>query len=456
MTIQDHLKSKGLAVDMVALDSVDNIRFRRLMFLVELERPLFLDVTSTEWECLKMCFKAASSAFWVTSGGLCRGQEPLYAMISGIVRGLKTEMNSPRMSVLDLDQKSKIPDPRTCDILLKLEERVANSANRDDDTEFRLQDGIVHISRLVADEVLNEQSRANAEGQTSTQEISIKKLGSTPVRLDIDRPAVLSTLYFRKDHDFDLPLKDDHVEIKVESAGLNNKDISVVTGRHHSDTFSDECAGTITKVGNAVKGLKPGDSVYCQSFAKFGNFVRDKASFCQKLERSDTFDSVATMPIAYCTAIYALMDLGNLTKGESVLIQSATGGVGLAAIQIARICGVEIYATVGTAEKKAKLLAMDLGIKEDHIFGSREASLATALHHFIGEKGIDVILCTARGEMMHEYWRCIAPCGRFVEIGRTEILENGKLNLDVFRRNAGFASFDLEVISDTRLDIIGR
>ena len=208
-----------------------------------------------------MCFKAASSAFWVTCGNLCKGQEPLYAMISGIARELKTEMNFLRMNVLDLDQKTKISDPRTCDILLKFEERVANSANRDDDTEFRLQDGVIYISRPVADDALNEQSRDNAEEQTSTQEISIKNLGSTPISLDIDKPAVLSTLHFRKDYGFDLLLKEDHVEIEVEGAGLNNKKFSVVTGRHHSDTFSDECAETITKVGNAVKEVKPGDSV---------------------------------------------------------------------------------------------------------------------------------------------------------------------------------------------------
>lgn len=365
-------------------------------------------------------------------------------------------MNSLRLSVLDLDEKPKSSDPRICNLLLQFEKRVASSANTDDDSEFRLKDGVIYISRLVADDALNEQSRAKAQQQISTDEMPIKSLRSTPIRLDIDKPAVLSTLYFRKDHDFDLPLKDDHVEIEVVSAGLNNKDISVVTGRHHSDTFSDECAGIITKVGAAVNVLKPGDSVYCQSFAKFGNFVRDKASFCQKLEPGDTFQSVATMPIAFCTAIYGLMDLGKLTRGESVLIQSATGGVGLAAIQVARMCGAEIYATVGTTNKKAKLLEMNLGIAEDHIFGSREASSTTALLQLTSGKGVDVILSSARGEMMHEYWRCIAPCGRFVEIGRTEILDNGKLNLDVFRRNATFASFDLEVLSNTRPDIISR
>lgn len=160
------------------------------------------------------------------------------------------------------------------------------------------------------------------------------------------------------------------------------------------------------------------------------------------------------MPIAFCTAIYGLMDLGRLSKGESVLIQSATGAVGLAAIQVARMCGAEIYATVGTPEKKARLLDMGFDIAKDHVFWSRDTSSPKALLQHTGGKGIDVILCSARGQLMHDYWLCIATSGRFVEIGRTEILENGKLNLDVFRRNASFASFDLEVMSKARPDII--
>ena len=79
------------------------------------------------------------------------------------------------------------------------------------------------------------------------------------------------------------------------AAGINNRDIAVLTGRHHSDTFSDECAGIVTKIGASVSDLKPGDRVYCQLFAKFGNFVRDKASFCQK-PHSMTIMAVATGP----------------------------------------------------------------------------------------------------------------------------------------------------------------
>ncbi|KAL8783267.1 MAG: hypothetical protein Q9213_004743 [Squamulea squamosa] len=447
----EHLKAKGLSIDMVTLRDVDNIRFSRFLFAVELESPLFLDITPAEWDGLQMCLKGAYSALWITNGNLMVGKEPLFAMISGLARGLKTEVNRLRFSILDIDH---LPGPADAELFSQMEQRIADSSRKYDDAEFRRSKNITYISRLIADNTLNEQSRAKADQQISTQEKPLKTLRSTPVQLDIDKPGVLSTIYFKPDHTFDHPLADDHVEIEVATAGVNNKDLAVVTGRHHSDSFSDECAGVVTKVGGAVIDLQPGDRVYCQSFAKFGNFVRDKASFCQKMQPEDAFEAVATLPIAFCTAIYGLVNLGRLSHGETVLIQSATGAVGLAAVQIARMCGAEIYATVGTAQKKKELLAMGYGIEEDHVFDSRDSFSATALMDHTGCRGLDVILCSARGQLMHDYWRCIADCGRFVEIGRTEVLDNGKLQLDVFRRNATFTSFDLEVMSQTRPDII--
>lgn len=433
---------------------METVRYTRILFLLEGERPFFVDATSAEWTGFQECIKAAQSALWISSGDLLDGQEPAFAMISGVVRGLRTEMSHLRFGTLDLENKARNPNQFIYKHIADAESRISNGP-RTEDSEFRMKNGILYVSRLVADGSLNAQSKAKSEQALLTQETPLKELKSVPVRLDIEKPGVLSTLFFREDEDFSLLLPEDSVEIEVECAGINNKDIAVVTGRHHSDTFSDECAGRIIKVGASVTGFKPGDEVYCQSFAKFGNFVRDKAIFCQKVHSGDSLQESATMPIAFCTAIHGLMELGSLQKGETVLIQSATGAVGLAAVQVAQLCGAEIFATVGTSEKKSTL-AMDYGIAEDHIFGSRDRASASSILEATRGRGIDVILCSARGELMHEYWNCIAPCGRFIEIGRTEVLDSGKLNLDVFRRNATFASFDLEVLSKDSPATIGR
>lgn len=166
----------------------------------------------------------------------------------------------------------------------------------------------------------------------------------------------------------------------------------------------------------------------------------------QKMNASDKFEDVASMPVVFMTAIYAFNHLAHLQKGETVLIQSATGGLGMAAMRLAKHIGAEIYATVGTKEK-TQILMKEFGLAEDHIFNSRELSTPSKILAATNGNGIDVILCSAAGEAMHESWRAIAPMGRFIEVGRTDILEHGKLGLEVFKRNATFSSFDLGLMN---------
>ncbi|KAJ4413900.1 Type I Iterative PKS [Gnomoniopsis sp. IMI 355080] len=455
-------ETSGVPASLAALSKIEALQdHQRFIFLVETESPFFLDVTDTEWGHLQSVFSRLTSCLWLTSGDLLAGKEPLYAMISGLVRGMRTESSSLRFDILDLDSvpTNAASDSDILRLIAQLEARVADRQRTNEDYEFRYKEGILHVSRLTADDNLCEEAKALAHSDRACSRVPLKDIGSKPLRLAIEKPGVLSTVYFTQDQDFDKPLLADEVEIAVKYAGVNNKDIAVLTGRHHSDSLSDECSGIITQVGSgAVHDLKAGDYVYCQSFAKFGNLVRAKAAFCQRLQEDnkDTLAGTATLPIAFCTAIHGLLDLGRLEPKETVLIQSATGAVGLAAIQIARMRGAEIFATVGTETKKAALLGMGFGIAEDHVLPSRDRLSSRRLLERTGGRGVDVILCSARGALMHEYWRCIATGGRFVEIGRTEVLDNGSLSLGVFRRNATFTSFDLEVMSKEKPEIIAR
>lgn len=447
-------KSSDVAIDTRPLADIENAPYSRFIFIVEIPEPFFLDVTPQEWKLFQSALGRSTSSLWLTSGNLMDGDKPLSAMISGLAKGMKTENSSIRFNILDIDHVPDASDTELFNLIGQLEKRVSDTTNINDDSEFRYKDGILHVSRLTADDILCETSWPTTGEALET--VSLKSAKSTPLQLAIEKPGVLSTVYFKQDPEFSKSLPADQVEIEVKYAGVNNKDIAVLTGQHHSDSLSDECSGIITRVGSDVKDLQVGDAVYCQSYSKFGNFVREKAAFCQKLDEGDTLEGTATLPIAFSTAIYGLLDLGQLCRGDTVLIQSATGAVGLAACQIARMAGATIFATVGTEDKKRELLGMGFGIEEAHVLHSRERATARKLLRLTGGRGVDVILCSSRGELMHEYWGCVATCGRFVEIGRTEVLNNGKLSLDVFRRNASFASFDLEVMSKNRPQVTAR
>ena len=186
-----------------------------------------------------------------------------------------------------------------------------------------------------------------------------------------------------------------------------------------------------------------------------GNFIRGPSISIQQIPSTYTFEEVASMPVVYMTAIYAFMHLARLRRGESVLIQSATGGLGLAALRIARHLGADIYATVGNIEK-ARVLVEEFGISENHIFTSRELSACRKLMEATREKGVDVILCSTTGEQMYEMVRCVAPAGRFIEVGRTDIMENGKLNLEVFEKNITFSSFDLGLLNHQKPQLVAE
>ena len=233
------------------------------------------------------------------------------------------------------------------------------------------------------------------------------------------------------------------------------QDLAVATGRFAWHKFSTECAGTISKVGNGVEGLQIGDRVYGAVPGNFGNYVRSPAMSLQKMSPRDRFDEVASLPVAYMTAVYAFKHLARLSKGESVLIQSATGGLGLAALRIAKHLEADIFATVGT-EDKVNVLVEEFGIPRARIFNSREVSATTKIMEATGGKGLDVILCSAAGDMMHEMWRCIAPLGRFIEVGRTDVIDRGTLSLEIFQRNATFSSFDLGLMNQQKPEVVAK
>jgi NADPH:quinone reductase-like Zn-dependent oxidoreductase len=155
-----------------------------------------------------------------------------------------------------------------------------------------------------------------------------------------------------------------------------------------------------------------------------------------------SFEEAASIPMAYMTAYQSLFVSARLEKGESVLIHAASGGVGQAAIMLAKQREVEIYVTVGT-EAKRDFIMQTYSIAEDHIFSSRDSSFAAGIMAATKGKGVDVILNSLAGRMLKESWNCIAHFGRFIEIGKRDIAQNKFLEMAPLRRAASFAAIDM-------------
>src|SRR5262249_17589511 len=143
----------------------------------------------------------------------------------------------------------------------------------------------------------------------------------------------------------------------------------------------------------------------------------------------------ATVGAAYLTAWHSVCEVGRLAPGERVLIHSATGGVGLAAVSIAKMIGAHIYATAGTQAKR-DLLA---GLGVDYVGDSRTVVFADEIRAATDGHGVDVVLNSLAGEAIRAGVEILAPGGRFVELGKTDVYADASLGLRALANSASFA-----------------
>ncbi|KAF2233362.1 hypothetical protein EV356DRAFT_448529 [Viridothelium virens] len=449
--IEESLLQRNLEPVLVSVSDARVPKGARVVSIIGLEDPATLFRVQKVFEGVKSVLREASSILWLSIGGLVSSPDPELGLDIGFWGTIAREF--PLVQFAHLVFSSNIEHSRAdADIVVGREARLhLERGDEASDTLQLVHDGCLYISRIVPDSTLN--SRFKIQNGI-VEETRLAQIGSLePVKADF-KLGRLSSLRFQRDLEFGSELGDDWVEIKTEAMGLNIKDLAVATGHFDWNNFSTECCGIISKVGAQVKELQPGDRVVGAVPGNFGNFVRAPAFTVQKVNKRDKPEQMASLPVSYMTAVYALLHLAHLNQGETVLIQSATGGLGLAAMRIAQHLRAEIYATVGNASK-VDLLVGEFGIPRDHIFNSREISTYQQIWQMTGGKGIDVILCSAGAEHLREAWRCIAPMGRFIDVGRTDVLNRGNLPLEGFERNATFTSFDLGLMNRQKPQTVG-
>lgn len=274
--------------------------------------------------------------------------------------------------------------------------------------------------------------------------------GGRSFALEIDTPGILDHLTLRA-AERRVPGPGE-VEIQVYSAALNFLDVLSAMGLRPNTTAAEpvrlggECAGAISALGEGVAGLSVGDAVVALAPGAFRSFVTVPATFVVRKPGHLSFEEAASIPIAFMTASYALEHLSRLAAGGRVLIHSATGGVGLAAVQLAQVAGAEIFATAGSEEKREFLRS--IGIR--HVMDSRTPAFVEEILAATEGRGVDVVLNSLTGEAIPRSLSVLAPFGRFVEIGKRDIYENKQIGLAPFRKNLSYFAVDLARMIDER------
>ena len=436
---------------------VEWVEFNRLAdinlegrFCVVVDNPhthYLTSLTTGSFEGLK-CLTQAAGVLWITDGLL----SPNAGLVRGLARTLRAEFQIEKFVTLAIEDWSMPGDE-----LLRVFRRAMKKffyeecAAAEYDRELAIKGGIMHIPRLVHDSVTNHSLML--ETHTESTYLQPFYQDGRPLRLTIDNPGFLNTLSFVDDERLALPLPKDEIEIEVRASGLNFKDIILALGQLSGHYLGQECSGVVMKVGTAVSKLKVGDRVCAIAAGSIATVARCKVNCAVKLPASTSFSDGASIPLIYCTAHYCLAHVARLKPGETILIHAAAGGVGQSAIMLAQASKAKIFATVGSKGKKIFLM-QTYGIPEDQIFYSRDTSFAQGVLEATNGKGVDVVLNSLAGEQLRATWKCMAPFGRFVEIGKRDITTNMYLEMAPFESTVTFAAVDLGDLIQLRPDTL--
>lgn len=384
---------------------------------------------------------------WVTGANMLGDDpNPNLTLSNGLSRALMLEQPTLRWSVLDAGKR--LSDPSSADKLSEDIVKVLVARYEKDDCEFISTNGLLYISRYSPDFQINSLFRRRMQPQAVQMEK--KTLAeANPARLTISRPGVTDTMHFQqlREPGGDEEPAAGYVDIEVKSVSLNAKDVYAMSGRveTRNKTTAFDFSGVVTAIGAgpASSRLKVGDRVVAYAPFHIGTTARVPAGCVHPLLDHEDFNVVPTLLVAYATALYALNDRAHLRRGESVLVHAGSGGFGIAAITLAQKIGATVYTTCGSQGKR-DYLTKELGVPASHIFSSRDSSFVQGIAEATNGRGVDVIINSLVGDLMHDSWeRCLADFGRFVEIGKRELIDAGKLNMRAFLRNVTFTAFDL-------------
>ena len=421
---------------------------------------LLLDADDRRLKLFQHLARSAASMVWLTSCGIVKGRNPEGGLVIGLLRTIGTENPAGRFLSIDIDAEDfNTENNELVHGIIDHEAALQGQgvSGESEDREFVWQDDCMWVSRVVPDAGLEPYAETiKTPSSRGTELLPLDSQG--PVRAAFETPGILSSLYFQPYTELWQPLPRDYIEVKIGAVGLNWKDLGLTSGRFdaNGNNLSSEYAGVVVKAGADVAGLSVGDRVYGMGRGHFGNYTRVPAASALKLRPSDGLVEMATMPVVYMTAVYAFNHIARLRKGQKVLIQSATGGLGLAAIQLARSKGAEVYATVGNIEK-ARFLVDSMNIPSSHIVSSRDPSALCQAARMTGKAGFDVILSTVDGEdLLYESLKALAPMGHLIDVGRLDVLDSKTIGLELFQKNANFSSFDLNLVLDHDQELGGQ
>ncbi|MFE7858590.1 type I polyketide synthase [Streptomyces sp. NPDC057403] len=335
------------------------------------------------------------------------------ASVWGLIRSARTE-HPGRFRLVDLDD-TEASWALFPDVLAVDEDQLA------------LRDGTLLVPRLAA--------AAPAEHRLEPPAAGAHRLG-------IPSKGTLENLTWVPCPEVEEPLTSGQVRIAVQAAGLNFRDVTIALGLVHKTAIDaglgSEGAGVVLEVADDVTGFAPGDRVTGIFTGAFGRTAVADHRLLVPVPDGWSFAEAASVPCTFLTAYHGLFRVARLKKGQRVLIHAAAGGVGMAAVQLARHVGAEIYATASPAKWP---VLRELGLDDAHLASSRDLLFTEKFRLASGGRGVDVVLNSLAHKFVDASLTLLPKGGHFVEMGKTDIREPRQVAAD--HPGVDYEAFDL-------------
>ncbi|KAI0836347.1 hypothetical protein F5Y06DRAFT_298710 [Hypoxylon sp. FL0890] len=430
--------------------------------LIEVGGPRLASLDQQQFARLQQFIQGSKNLMWVTASNKCvansESQEdllpwdPRYDVATGFLRTIRSEESDKHIVTLTIHQSHSDQSRGIADYVTEILYSSFDSRNPhlSSELEYIVEDGNIMVGRMVYEKQLDEKR----ESYIHPQERIEPWLSGPPLAFAIGQTGMLDSLCFVEDEIYSKDLASDEVEIEAAVWPISLRDVLIILGKiDFGSGLGYECAGTVTRVGSACsEQFRPGDRVGMGVFGSMRSHPRGPAHCVRKIPDHLSFEDAVSPGNPCMTAWQSLVNIAKLKKGEKVLIHSAAGATGQMAVQIAQMIGATVFATVSSDEKR-ELLVREFNIPRKHIFHSRDVSFAQGIKRVTDGRGVDVILNSLAGDSLQASWECIAPYGRFIEIGKIDIMANSSLPMAMFAKNVTFAAVDLAEIAKTNIPL---
>lgn len=337
-----------------------------------------------------------SELIWITKKAVSTGVDDGVIALSqsslwGMIRSVRNEHLNRTIRLIDIDD-------------LVSEKELSKALYITETSEMAIRSGAIFIPSLVPEQV---KSKLILSDSAYTYRLIVEPKGS------------LEGLKLALSKEASRPLAVNEVRVQIKACGLNFRDVLGVFGMYSSDvgTLGFEGAGIVIEVGKDVSEFSSGDRVMGLFSAAAATHSITDQNLIIKIPAQFTFVEAATIPVNFLTAYYALFDLGKLQVGERVLIHAATGGTGMAATQLARYCGAEVFATASPSKWET---LFEQGFDPSHIASSRNLEFVQQFLVKTADQGMDVVLNSLAREYVDASLRLLPNGGRFLEMGKTD------------------------------------